>query len=889
MNLYLLQYNNYYNRLVKREEGISAYLDFVVYGPNSYEDYGLTNVENWYPGDNVNTQQVVNTPAADFDYMLVVDEKGYLDSRWFVVDAVKNSYNQYVLSLHRDLLADYFDFAMSSTCYIERAMVSATNNFIYNSENMAFNQIKKSEVLLTDKSRCPWIIGYIADNAFTTGEEGSTITEDIEIESSLDGKHIDESILNATDSLFTKSFLEGLGSGICGTIGRTTYVVEGLNGAAIYPVDKYGFKFGDETEGYQGPKADQNIKWGGGFLGNRLAQTAQEMTNKFNANANIRANAHTAIKANYALTQTFISNEDFQWLLNNQNRVLKDSEGNYFSITVEQNGVKELSTTIGPNSGNAFTDVMNIIKDYMTNYNEVAANPKHINLYVDYTQLRVNVTAILTRTFKVKIKSNVRKLIDAPYRMFAIPCPLNGEEWAGAAQYMETITDGGSTQSRTNICIPNAEASMNMAMDIARKLGSKLYDLQLLPYCPLTELGYDYFTDTPTSHNKKFLLLDNYLSFNATTGEVITRETDHTVVSPVVIQKEEAAEGANYELATYILWAKKSNFSFTIQNIPKESDALNRPLPATPFVSVPTNAIDFKVEHETGFYRLTSPNYNGTFEFKATSNRGIDYFEVDATYKPYSPYLKIAPNFKGLYGGDYDDARGLILGGDFSLPTLTEAWEQYQINNKSYKDSFEAQITNMENVYDIQRRQAQEAAGYAALSATISGASSGALIGGALSPIGATAGIATGALAGAASIYGAQRDLAYAEELHNESKRYAREQYDYSLQNIRALPYSLNKVSAFDKNNKYFPFLEYYSCTEEEKEALRQKLKYTSMHIGAMGKVLQYKQAEPTFIQAQLVRIDNYIDEETGHLVEFHDDYHLATAIAAELHKGFYL
>lgn len=888
MNLYLLQYNNYYNRLVKREEGISAYLDYVVYGPQVDDEYGLTNIDNWYPGDGVNAQQVVNTPAANYDYLLVVDELGNIDSRWFVVEAVKNTYNQFVLSLHRDVLADYYDIAMNSPCYIERAMVSSTNNFIYNSENMLFNQIKKSEILLADKSRCPWIVGYIADNAF---DKGNNLTEDLTIEATLDGKQIEESLANAIDSRFSKEELLSWAGLSCGTLGRTVYVAEGLNAGALIPVSKYGFKFGDETEAYKGERSDQNIMWGAAYIGSNGANSAQRMTDSFNANANIRSNAHLALKTIHGLTDKFISADDVQWLKNHQNMVLKDSSGNYFSIAVESTGTKELSMPINSSSGAAFVDVMAIIKPFVSNYNDIAAQPNCLSLYADYSQLKVNVKAVLTKTFTTTIKSNVRKLIDAPYRMFAIPYPVNGEEWAGAARYTEIYTDAaGTQQDEIGMCLPNAEASMNLAMDIARSLGSKLYDLQLLPYNPITDIDYSYFGVNPVSFKKKFLQLKSYLKFDATTGKTIDTETDHTVISPAVITKDDPVNGKNYELATYVMWAKTSSFSLTIRNYPEVSDNDLYTQPASiPFVSVPTNATEFKVEHETAFYRLTSPNYSGVFEFKATSNRGIDYFEVDATYKPYSPYVKISPRFGGLYGGDFDDARGLILGGNFSLPTLGDAWEQYQINNKSYLDSFNAQITNMENTYKLQNLQAKEAANWGAFGAGISGAGTGAMVGSVGGPWGAAIGAAVGSLSSAVSAYGASRDLYYAQELQEESKRYAREQFNLSLQNIQALPYSLNRVSAYDKNNKYFPFLEYYTSTDAEKEALRQKIKYTSMTINAMGTPLQYKQATPSFIQAQLVRIEDYVDEESGTLIEFHDDYHIATAIAAELHKGFYV
>ena len=76
----------------------------------------------------------------------------------------------------------------------------------------------------------------------------------------------------------------------------------------------------------------------------------------------------------------------------------------------------------------------------------------------------------------------------------------------------------------------------------------------------------------------------------------------------------------------------------------------------------------------------------------AAKNGGVSFFNIDCTYKPYNPYIHVNPNFGRLYGGDFDDSRGLIVGGDFSLPQTTSAWESYQLSNKNFQASFDRQI-----------------------------------------------------------------------------------------------------------------------------------------------------------------------------------------------------
>lgn len=156
MNLYLLSYNNYYNRVIKKEDTLEDYLEYQV-GPT------IQAVINWNPRDYVNTEQIINnwdytTP----DYLIAVNSENQIDSRWFVVEAEYLRNGQYKLVLHRDLIVDYYDKTINAPCFIEKATLGINDPMIFNSEDMTFNQIKTSETLLKDKSGCPWLVGYMA-------------------------------------------------------------------------------------------------------------------------------------------------------------------------------------------------------------------------------------------------------------------------------------------------------------------------------------------------------------------------------------------------------------------------------------------------------------------------------------------------------------------------------------------------------------------------------------------------------------------------------------------------------------------------------------------------------------------------------------------------------
>ena len=69
----------------------------------------------------------------------------------------------------------------------------------------------------------------------------------------------------------------------------------------------------------------------------------------------------------------------------------------------------------------------------------------------------------------------------------------------------------------------------------------------------------------------------------------------------------------------------------------------------TEISSIITDPISRKLNVMTEFKRLCSPNYSSVFEFNAQKNDGISYWEYNCTYKPYTPYIHVNPNWGGLY------------------------------------------------------------------------------------------------------------------------------------------------------------------------------------------------------------------------------------------------
>lgn len=343
---------------------------------------------------------------------------------------------------------------------------------------------------------------------------------------------------------------------------------------------------------------------------------------------------------------------------------------------------------------------------------------------------------------------------------------------------------------------------------LSKSLGSALYDIQILPYKPV------------------FNTLDN--------------------------TQFKYEEGGIQKTYWTIFWCTESSFTTVI--------------PYTKTIQ------DYKIESECDMYRICSPNGAGIFEFNAAKNGGINGFTANCTYKPYNPYINIVPNFNGLYGTNFQDYRGLICQGDFSLPRVNDQWIEYQLQNKNFQASFDRQIESMELQNKFQKVNDVFNAVTGTMQGGVTGAAAGGIAGG---PFGAIAGAAVGTVASAA---GGIIDVSINEKLRNDALDLTKDQFGYNLGNIQARPNTLSKTGSMNIDNPYIPYLEYYTCTEQEKEALRNKIKYNGMTVMRIGKIVDYIKNEPTFIKGKIIRFEN-----------LEDDYHLAKSIAQEINKGVFI
>lgn len=810
MTLHLLNYNNYYNRIIKKYDKL-----------NDYIPHRLAVLEhiNFNPNDGISTEQIVNY-TGDMPNYLIVSDDGEIVSRWFVIESVRTRAQQFKMTLYRDTIADFESYILEAPVFIEKATVPVKEGFepfICNDENFSVNQIKTEETLLKDKSGTPWIVGYIAKGADVSSEPNNVIqydevkyqvqlnpdfefndlsTEDVwkyryEPAGTVPG-HKNTKLVAPNDVRVEVRYVDS-----STTSGRNEFSV-----ACLYPFDV---------------EFDTTRLAGGSANGYTIIPQIPNSTIEIQLMGQWESTGRYVVDnlKNYS-NDSYVYDADRAYdVLKYNGRTLYDrATGKYYSAKVT-------ATELGANAArlNVFIKQQdNMFQALKEGIAKAQAYPLRsfftgqpdlntFSISTKGTLMRIELTQIYQSTGKVMIpKNNISRLNcwDAPYDIICAPF-----DDCTVAHIKDDFQAGN-----LSLAAFNALAEAWSGGD-----SPKLYDLQLLPYCPL-----------PADWIKG----DHWINSGAGAPCGFIQDTTGTNVGR-------------------IFFAPKSEFSVDINYIRE----------------LPSDALERKVLNQCTLHRLCSPNFSGMFDFNIVKNGGIYNFNADCNYKPYNPYIHVNPIFGNLYGQDWNDARGLICGGDFSLPVKSDAWATYELQNKNYQKTFDRRVQHMEVQHKYQR--IQDVANIA--TGTLSGIAGGGMVGSMLG-----AGPAGAIVGGAMSLGTGIADYNINEALRTEALDYTKDQFAMQLDNIKALPDSLAKVGSYTANNKIFPLLEYYECTEPEKEAFRNKLKYNGMTVGIIDKIKNFQQPEPSYIKGKLIRLETLAD-----------DFHVVDTIANELNKGVFI
>lgn len=396
---------------------------------------------------------------------------------------------------------------------------------------------------------------------------------------------------------------------------------------------------------------------------------------------------------------------------------------------------------------------------------------------------------------------------------------------------------GGQMVVENRTISVNSDNMFSFASKLFETYGSNIYDIQWLPY------GFD---------------AQRFSSDTINVGSV--KGTNFTAI------RESESTSSAYVGA--IIHLSRSSAGMTIYRdiIPSNS----------------TDLMENRIENETTFYRLCSPNWTSTFEFRPIYNNGLHGFQIDVSFKPYTPYIRVCPMFSNLYGSTFNDTRGLVLSGDFSIDQTTDAWTTYKLNNKNYELIFNRDIQSLDlrnSVADIQDSYAM----VGDIAGTVSGAISAGAMGTMMSGGNAVVGIASGVASLGAGVVDSVMNAGIRKlnkSIRADNRQATIDKYQYQIGNIKAMPISLTKTSSFDKSYRVYPVLEKYTCTDIEKERLRESIEVNGIDI---GKYCTLKDAVAgktgrVYVSASLIRWNG---DET--------DENIITAISDVLNDGIFM
>lgn len=881
----LYNFNKYYNRKVIRFSTFAEYEALITPSGNTPAQFtGFKRQDkNFFMNDGIYAKHVINI-SKDEPLALKADQPDYFVlqetfqeksgntyqpktkiTRWFVLEATRIRGDQYELSLRRDLLADYYSEVLNAPVFIERgAPTNYSDPALFNKEGFTFNQIKKYEILLNRNKLsgkgAGWIVGYLnrEDDPTDLGpckckQEMNLDVYDYDdlptaIKNALDGNNVLLDAKNTCHVTFPIKIVNtydqhgpinhryrDIHMDIDGGTFRNTEVKTSTSTNGSYPYFMYDYSI-DGSSGNSRSWTDVNIYY----------YTIRNISDYYPVATAFQALLDADVNLAARISQA---------LMDEYNGAYYIKDGKYYKIEFQSQNSTELYrkmytgaqiTSLYDNLAYASLGLLDsLCVPASTPEAEVIKNPNwDLNSYAISIERNLPYYKIVSvetdaTEFEVTIPKERNQLLDSPYDMFVIP--------------FGAITVKGRTGEA------NFTTYLNTALATARGIAAKgtstrVLDIQILPYCPFDEV------------------IDSNGDIDLTNALV---DKDYTI-----IEKDFNGETTPIGIILYPLHSIgtfRINLYEYRQNNVISADCYG-------YLTADGDLFSKKVKSETSFVRFVSPNFAAIYDMNPQKNGlyGATVIDVDYYYKPYTPYLHIKPIFEGetgLYGIETKDPKGLICSGDFSIATASSKWEEYQIQNKNLQNQFDRQIQNLDVNNSIALEQQKVTGGIGIATAGLSGAAAGAVAGAAGGPIGAIIGGAVGAVAGVISSWiGYAKDMDNLKKSQSEARGYATDMYTYQLGNVQALPNTLNKVSAFTPNNKIFPFIEVYTCTDEEKAALRNKIKYNGMTIMRIGHINDFINTNITrYVQGKLIRLEG-----------INEDSHVIGEIASEIKEGAY-
>lgn len=706
--IYLLQYNNYFNRRVlKAGTRLAAYSDYVV---------ANVATANFDMADGINTTVIINTDKFG-DYIVVIDSDteptstSEITSRWFVLEQRKVRGKQYQLTLRRDVIAENIDAVITAPCFVEKGTIdNESNPLIYNQEGLSFNQIKTSELPLYDKTKCPWLVAYLSKKTLggtSTGTTG-TINYDpadsgaIQLSVPLEswefyGYNADNPMKVCDSFTFRWDTI--------GFVSNTIYFNNSMNkyGITNYKAFSYTGDEGGKTNMY-------NLLSGNYWNG---AETNKvEVTEKLYAKCKETDfdTLNSAVMSDYG----YVDQATYTRLKGYEGKLIRDSAGKYFSILVNEITVSstEEFVTSGKSTYTTMTGIYNAAFSKSSVPNDYALRYKADN----YKKVTVTIKLESAFNFTYNMTATTSTSSDPLYDIICVPYGEITMKLTDSSGTVHTIT----TSETLGMKFMEGITTQLGASDGSTS-GGRVLDLQLVPYCPIPSDIIDEKVIQvnesariiPCTQNNVYkygaivapqgtfsTAIDENITINRPThtstymqtvtksglGRVISGTTATISITTgsmyditaATVQKIYLSGTSGVSVSSSTVTTTSTSVSVTVKLSSTFTGVINVLANVTGSwdeIEYDSSLVeDVKASNECDMYRLCSPNYNGVFEFSVAKNgNSVNGFHADCTYKPYNPYIYVHPNFSGLYSQNFEDARGLICGGEFSLGILTDA------------------------------------------------------------------------------------------------------------------------------------------------------------------------------------------------------------------------
>lgn len=664
-SVYFYKFNNYYNRIIKRYESIEDYGEPIASQLNC----------NFVHGDGVNASFTLNkglllndTP----DYCIVSDYNGNI-SRWYVINSFKSRSGQDLLTLRRDLIADFYDDVIKhSPCLIRKGYVSETSPFIFNDEGVKYNKIKVEEKLIKDDSNCSYIVGFIANNT------GAIAT----INGNIKSTNYDYNFASLTDFPY-KNYVEGAGNTHTSSSKRISstiyyamrYTVLTRTSGHSYTanceviVSEFGYSkptwysptYATQISSYLsiagGPRAtnfqvDSPASYQSGkSIEQKAYLLAQEVGDIFNNRGSGASNGLLKDRVSSLLGEDLTT---YNNLLQYVGKKIKVG-GIIYSVSLQSEDVVN-------NRVSASSEVQHYVDIFLCpKYWELNNIASGVDLDSTYNSLATSDIDVLAKTEKYYLlftpsvetihtslddKATRTHLSEQPYDMFVLINESNINYKVGATNY-----------------VSNHEVNINIAQSICEASGTASYDIQIVPFNPI----------------QGSILADgtiNWLNYDV----------------------HEIYDSANNVVGHYVM-CSSADF-----NIVLDKDDLK------------FNPTNYKLDYNTKQYRLCSPNQETIFDFSPAMNGGIDTWQVTANYRPYASYIKIQPTWNNLYGeskyNNLTDFRGLVYNSSICVTQLNDNWSNYISSNKNYQQLFDNQINTLTKSNQVQINALEETLGW---------------------------------------------------------------------------------------------------------------------------------------------------------------------------------